>query len=339
MTLIRDRAASDAYLGAHSPAPVPKIVLARTTADGNIKYVRVRCCRGGRRFVGLLAPLLACGLFTTADDDGLDESSSYDGGYDSGYDSGYEGGYESGMCSGVAYTRTDDPGTAICLDGDDSISCSWGSGNPDVDGTVVDGRFDGSTFGLCFPDGPQSTTCTWFDFSTFFDVDGHDLVLDYLGTRSGEYAQMVNWDAATAGDNGVCGGTGAGSGSAGGGDGGSATCQQACNYDSDCGVGESCLNTASGMSCLPYQCPSCWGAGESCSFNGSTCEFVECIPGDSSDTCVQPCSYDTDCNTGEACLNSADGMICLPYQCQLCWDAGMSCNSNTSTCVFVDCGP
>jgi hypothetical protein len=146
-------------------------------------------------FVALLV-LCACAVPGEDDDKGAND--------DDGDDDGSSGALS---CAGTAYMRTDDPGTAMCLDGANTFVCSWGSGSSTVDGTFVDGNHDAAAnrLTLCFPDDASLQTCTDFEFATLWDA-GADLVLDYMGTRSGDYQQVGSWAEATAGDGGICSG-------------------------------------------------------------------------------------------------------------------------------------
>jgi hypothetical protein len=119
----------------------------------------------------------------------------------------------------------------------------------------------------------------------------------------------------------------------------SPTCRQPCTYDTDCTGTEACLSTSDGLICLPFECTDCFEVGASCSSNASTCEFLECGTPDPdySDTCQEPCADASDCNVGEDCLYSSNGWICLPPQCQSCWDDGLLCNPNQVTCDFISC--
>jgi hypothetical protein len=284
------------------------------------------------------------GVTSAAFDDGGAETGDGGDGADAADAADVTGGGGGGgvVCPGTTYMRTDDPGTAICLDGSNTFECAWGSGNADVDGVVVDGVHDAGAdvLTLCFPDDPTNTTCTDFSFSMLYGL-GPDLVLDYMGSRSGDYEQVGSWAEATAGDGGVC------SGSGGGGDGGadtgvppSGTCELPCVGDVDCDAGEACLTTLDGHKCLPQECQGCFEAGSSCLSNAVTCEFGECGPVDPnfSDTCEEPCNSEVDCNAGEACLTLADvGNVCVPAECQSCFDGGQPCSWNGASCEFTAC--
>lgn len=121
----------------------------------------------------------------------------------------------------------------------------------------------------------------------------------------------------------------------------SLTCKELCADDLDCDAGQSCLSTANGLVCLPFECQSCFDDARDCQSDNDTCEFFACGAQDPnfSDTCSQPCQSAADCNVGETCLDSEGGPICLPPDCQLCWDSGLACQSSTATCEFFDCQP
>lgn len=243
------------------------------------------------------------------------------------------GGGDGVVCPGVAYTRTDQPGTALCLDGSATFECAWGSGNPAVDGYMVQGDHDAvnDRLTLSFPDDPSNTSFTDFIFDMLYDVGGVDLVLEYMGTRTGDYREVGSWAEAVAGDQGVCGGGGGGE---------AGSCQQPCAADGDCGPGTACLLTDEGQRCLPSECGGCFAAESTCTVNLTTCEFDRCEPvePDVSETCRQPCAAEgDDCSPGEYCANTTAGYLCLPSECQGCFDAGLSCSSNGATCEFNDC--
>lgn len=112
------------------------------------------------------------------------------------------------VCSGTAYTRTDVPGTALCLAGDASFECGWGKGNR-TDGYLVHGKENAekTQLTLSFPDDDTDTTFTDYLFSLLFGTGDADLVLEYQGSRTGDYKQVDSWATAVAGDQGVCSGT------------------------------------------------------------------------------------------------------------------------------------
>jgi hypothetical protein len=75
---------------------------------------------------------------------------------------------------------------------------------------------------------------------------------------------------------------------------------------------------------------------------GSSCDGAHDEGGDEgggSDTCLESCGSDLDCNAGEACLNTTEGSRCVPPSCQTCWDGGQTCTSSNgpSGCTFVGC--
>lgn len=223
------------------------------------------------RSAPLILPILflsaSCALFGVNPD--ADDGGDGDGDGDSGYDSGGDSGGDW-SCYGAAYKRTDDPGTAICMDGSDTFECAWGSGNPSVDGFRVEGNHDAANdlLTLYFPDNPEASSFTPFTFDVLFGYDGNDMVLEYMGSRSGDYQYTGSWNEAVAGDNGVCGGDGS--------EPQSETCTDYCSTSADCGPGEACLNAMDGMKCLPTSCQGCWDAGYSCSYFATTCEFSQC---------------------------------------------------------------
>lgn len=240
------------------------------------------------------------------------------------------------VCPGVAYTRTDDPGTALCIDGADSFECGWGSGNPDVDGYVLKGEHDASaqTLTLYIPRDPTNTAFDPFVFDMYYDVGGVDLVLEYMANRAGDYAEVGSWAEAAAGDLGVCGGDAV----QGGGEG---SCRLACGSDAQCDAGQLCLESDSGRICLAAECTTCFDEIRTC-FADDACVFTECGPQDPdfSDTCKQPCDVESGgpCNEGEVCTITGEGSVCLPPECQTqCFDGGTSCYAADGTCEFLGC--
>lgn len=267
----------------------------------------------------------------------IDGASASDGGSSGAGSDGAMGDSGDGggvVCTGVAYTRTDQPGAALCLDGAATFECAWGSGNAAVDGYMVQGDHDAANdrLTLSYPDDPTNTSFTDFIFDMLYDVGGVDLVLEYMGNRSGDYREVGSWAEAAAGDQGVCGGDSSG--------GGGGSCQQPCAADAECGAGAACLLTDGGKRCLPSGCGACFGSASTCNVNVTTCEFAGCEPiqPDMSDTCQQPCSVDgDDCSPGEYCGDTTDGYLCLPSECQGCFEADLSCSSNSATCEFDKC--
>jgi hypothetical protein len=157
---------------------------------------------------------------------GLAGSSAGTGGAGSGAGAGNsgsggmnQGGMNSGTsgtsglsCNGVAYTRTDRLGTAICLDGAKSFQCGWASGDPTLDGLVTYGVFDAAMnkLTLNFYDYPTDQVPTAFVFETRFAPSSSiDLTLIYEGARSGDYDEVESWAKATERDvMGLCNGQG-----------------------------------------------------------------------------------------------------------------------------------
>lgn len=225
--------------------------------------------------VVVLAVAGGCSLFDSGPGDDGGAESTGDGGAGITSDGGPpdDAGVE---CPGVAYTRTDVPGTALCLDGAATFECAWGTGNAAVDGYMVQGNHDAANdrLTLLFPDDPSNTSFTEFVFDMLYAVDGVDLVLVYMGSRTGEYREVESWAEAAAGDQGVCGGTPG----AGGGDTDGGTCERSCSSDADCGAGEACLSTNDGELCLPSECQDCFADGQGCNFYVAACEFDECTP-------------------------------------------------------------
>lgn len=84
------------------------------------------------------------------------------------------------------------------------------------------------------------------------------------------------------------------------------------------------------------ECEVCWEQGRDCMGTGSCNSCGEINPS-FSDTCQQPCGVDGDCADGEACLLAAQGNICLPPDCQGCWNSGQDCSTITTTCTFESC--
>ena len=161
--------------------------------------------------------------------------------------------------------------------------------------------------------------------------------LEIEATDGTYYGTKTKYDRVGAGCGGSGGGTDAGPDQ-------SATCQKPCDPSSDaCESGEACLRTVDGYECVPSECQGCWDDGVLCSSNSSTCEFYECTSEgivDPSATCEDPCDPGgIDCEEGEACLNSAQGYICVPPECQSCWNQGLSCSWASSSCAFTECTP
>lgn len=134
-------------------------------------------------------------------------------------------------------------------------------------------------------------------------------------------------------------------GSGGGGD--NNTCSQPCSDNGSCGAGLVCLDTAeSGNVCLPDACVACFDASLSCNFD-DVCGSAECGGGGDdggsggdpggSDTCKLACSSDGDCSSGEGCFDTTGGFICLPFECQSCFDQELICYSYDDTCEFSHC--
>lgn len=168
-------------------------------------------------------------------------------------------------CPGVAYTRTDVPGTALCLDGLDTFECAWTSNNPAFNGYLVQGSHDATEdlLTLAFPDDVARTSFTSFTFDVFYGVDGVDLVLRHMGVRAGDFREVASWAEAVAGDGGLCGGHGS-------------ACDGPCASDADCGGGAACMATEDGDKCLPIACDGCFDADEVCNYYADTCEFGSC---------------------------------------------------------------
>ncbi len=121
--------------------------------------------------------------------------------------------------------------------------------------------------------------------------------------------------------------------------GASATCQMPCIGDTDCDVGQSCLDTSDGSLCIPTQCQTCFDQNGSCESNTSTCEYLGCDV-DPNSTCESPCTTAAECNAGEACLDTATmGRICLPALCDGCFASQGFCSWNAMTCEYTDCQP
>lgn len=90
-----------------------------------------------------------------------------------------------------------------------------------------------------------------------------------------------------------------------------------------------------GAACV--ECEECWDQGLSCVSNGTCNVCGDADPNVGSDSCQRGCGADIDCGAGESCLNSAGGYVCLPPDCQGCWDAGSECSYVAATCVFDSC--
>lgn len=60
--------------------------------------------------------------------------------------------------------------------------------------------------------------------------------------------------------------------------------------------------------------------------------------GGGSSTCRMPCVDSTQCESAEACLETADmGSICLPFECDSCFADGGICSSGPFDCSFDSC--
>lgn len=116
------------------------------------------------------------------------------------------------------------------------------------------------------------------------------------------------------------------------------TCRAPCTSSSDCEAGQGCLDQEGGAICLPVECETCWSENRSCYSDSETCAFAECgeVDPTASETCGEPCESAASCDSGEACLEGAAGHICVPPQCQGCWDAGQYCYWQAS-CGFDRC--
>jgi hypothetical protein len=145
-------------------------------------------------------------------------------------------------------------------------------------------------------------------------------------------------------------------------------CNEACQSNADCTGGLTCLEISPGNNrCGPSACGTCFAAGQGClltdlvscgfqSCDVPTCDWTydnvcdepegtgacpegsdeyDCSP---SPTCGGFCTYDGDCGLFEGCLYTTNGYVCLPYECQNCFDNGLTCYSNTSTCEYGYCG-
>lgn len=169
------------------------------------------------------------------------------------------------LCPGVAYTRTDVPGTALCLNGLESFQCAWTSKNPAINGHKIEGSHDAASdvLTLAYPDDPERTSFTTYTFDTKFGFDGVDLVLTLMGARAGDYQEVGGWAEAVDGDGGLCGG-------------GGAACDGPCSSDADCGSGQACFATSEGDKCLPTACDTCFDADQFCNYFTAPCEFEAC---------------------------------------------------------------
>lgn len=182
---------------------------------------------------------------------------------DLGDDAGTSDGDE--VCGGVAYTRTDLPGTALCLDGTDSFQCTWVGNNAAIKGHFVEGNHDAANglLTLAIPDDVARTSFTTYEFAAKLGQDGVDLVLELMGVRAGEYGEVAGWAAAVDGDGGLCGGRGG-------------ACDGPCSSDADCGSGRACIGTTEGDKCLPAACDTCFDADQLCNYYSDNCEFESC---------------------------------------------------------------
>lgn len=65
---------------------------------------------------------------------------------------------------------------------------------------------------------------------------------------------------------------------------------------------------------------------------------VEQLPEASlSPTCGEPCAVSEDCTVPELCAPTTEGQICLPEDCVVCFDQGLTCWSYPYTCGFIAC--
>jgi hypothetical protein len=297
-----------------------------------------------RRWLAQVLVLASCSVFESEfadDDDGYGHGGHDDGGYDDG---------GSWSCGGTAYTRTDVPGTGVCLDAGRSFTCSWRDTGSAFYGVRVEGSHDASGGVVTWrvPDDPEASSYTDLDFDVSFGDGGHDMVLRFMGSRSGEYREAASWADALAapssGDSSVCNGGGGGGGHADGGDQDeSETCVMSCSSSVDCGPGESCLDSEIGFICLPSSCQSCWDVGETCTYDASSCGFVGCGEGGGADggdeggTCRHDCEHDGHCSAGLRCYDTSSGSICLSLLCELCFEEEQACSSDVETCEFSHC--
>lgn len=176
-----------------------------------------------------------------------------------------EGGAADDLCDGVAYTRTDLPGTALCLAGTDSFQCTWTGNNPAIKGHLIKGNHDvaDDILTLAVPDDGAHGSFTTYEFALKFGQGGVDLVLELMGVRAGEYDEVDGWSAAIAGDGGLCGGHGG-------------RCDGPCSADADCGSGRACIATTEGDKCLPADCDTCFDADQACNYYADDCAFESC---------------------------------------------------------------
>lgn len=66
--------------------------------------------------------------------------------------------------------------------------------------------------------------------------------------------------------------------------------------------------------------------------------FVTRVPDSSiSPTCRRSCSTAEDCGPIEGCLDTTEGQVCLPYDCEGCFTNGLTCWSYPHTCGWIAC--
>ena len=108
---------------------------------------------------------------------------------------------------------------------------------------------------------------------------------------------------------------------------------QECNADTDCASGQICQSDAA--SCKPSTCncdasSGAWACTRDCGPTNT------CVDADAPATCdgvvdpsVQECDADTDCASGESCVES-DADVCIPSSC-FCDIAGWGCTEDCGT--------
>jgi hypothetical protein len=61
--------------------------------------------------------------------------------------------------------------------------------------------------------------------------------------------------------------------------------------------------------------------------------------GDLQSTCMLSCVDDDECDAGQRCLDTTDGALCLPFECDSCFESDGSCLSSYDGCRFDYCVP
>jgi len=122
----------------------------------------------------------------------------------------------------------------------------------------------------------------------------------------------------------------------------------ACTSYLDCQPGFDCIDGTCQPYCLTaYDTCGNYGFGYTCTSFAEPAFANEMEVGfcdnplllDCLDTCTPGPGFNT-CPPNTACLNTAEyGWVCMPSQCQTCFNAAQVCNWNTDSCTFNYCSP